>query len=966
MKPNFALSLSFEGIKLLHRAAGGWREVGEVPVTSEDLAGELAMLRKTAVSLEPGGVRTKLLIPASQIKYLTIDTVGLSEAARRKAAEAALHDATPYEVAELAYDISMDGAKTHAAAVARETLAEAEAFATEHRFHPVSFVAVPDDAPYLGEPFFGTTKGAAALLEPEETVEADGIAVVIVGSIAPEAEPEAAVEVAPEVSSTQMPDDAPADTKTDAPQKAKTPKVDEPTAKETSQEQVKATDVAEAKPADVAVPEPEAQSKTEKPLTSEPVVASKTVVENAPATPETVKPAPKIQPQAIPKQIDASKPLVEPEKVSSAEVKPTVPSVTATPAQTDAASPENPATPKDPVEPKVARPTQAAEVNPAPPEDTKRAALLAAASATGAAPEAPKPLPFKAAQRAEDVPAAPAPKPVGGAQRISVQTPKPAISPPAKTAEVAATVGSAAAPVAAATRSIGGFLSKRKPRKGAAAPIPAPKAAIPATGSEADRMTVFGARTSEVGGKPRFLGLIMTVILLVFLAGVAAWAAVFLDDGIAGLMQKDKTRATASAPENQIDPEVIRTPDGIDPAQTDTAADVQVAALDPVLSAEETTAVDAALDPRPEPQVPVITESEAAARYAVTGIWPLAPNTPLSDPDTIDAPVFRSGIDPDTSASDALALPFPQEIDNGVQLAAAAVSPPPFGQRSDVANSGLLVPTAEGVLATGGFTLFAASPPLKPPVTLARFAAQPTVTAPEATSALAALRPQNRPLGLAEKMERAQLGGVSRGELAAFRPSLRPRSLQERAKEADEAAKKAAEQEEARTAVAAQSAATAAQSAAAAASLLVPTTAAAIAPAPIVATHLATAKSIRPDTRPRNFSRIVNRAQRAAPKKETRVAAAASVAPRTVKPSVPSKASVARSATVKNAINLRQVNLIGIYGKPSSRRALVRLGNGRYKKVKVGDRIDGGRVGAISNSELRYSKSGRNVILKMP
>ena len=810
MKPNFALSLSFEGIKLLHRAAGGWREVGEVPVTSEDLAGELAMLRKTAVSLEPGGVRTKLLIPASQIKYLTIDTVGLSEAARRKAAEAALHDATPYEVAELAYDISMDGAKTHAAAVARETLAEAEAFATEHRFHPVSFVAVPDDAPYLGEPFFGTTKGAAALLEPEETVEADGIAVVIVGSIAPEAGPEAAVEVAPEVSSTQMPDDAPA--------------------------------------------------------------------------------------------------------------------------------------------------------------DTKRAALLAAASATGAAPEAPKPLPFKAAQRAEDVPAAPAPKPVGGAQRISVQTPKPAISPPAKTAEVAATVGSAAAPVAAATRSIGGFLSKRKPRKGAAAPIPAPKAAIPATGSEADRMTVFGARTSEVGGKPRFLGLIMTVILLVFLAGVAAWAAVFLDDGIAGLMQKDKTRATASAPENQIDPEVIRTPDGIDPAQTDTAADVQVAALDPVLSAEETTAVDAALDPRPEPQVPVITESEAAARYAVTGIWPLAPNTPLSDPDTIDAPVFRSGIDPDTSASDALALPFPQEIDNGVQLAAAAVSPPPFGQRSDVANSGLLVPTAEGVLATGGFTLFAASPPLKPPVTLARFAAQPTVTAPEATSALAALRPQNRPLGLAEKMERAQLGGVSRGELAAFRPSLRPRSLQERAKEADEAAKKAAEQEEARTAVAAQSAATAAQSAAAAAaaSLLVPTTAAAIAPAPIVATRLATAKSIRPDTRPRNFSRIVNRAQRAAPKKETRVAAAASVAPRTVKPSVPSKASVARSATVKNAINLRQVNLIGIYGKPSSRRALVRLGNGRYKKVKVGDRIDGGRVGAISNSELRYSKSGRNVILKMP
>jgi hypothetical protein len=60
------------------------------------------------------------------------------------------------------------------------------------------------------------------------------------------------------------------------------------------------------------------------------------------------------------------------------------------------------------------------------------------------------------------------------------------------------------------------------------------------------------------------------------------------------------------------------------------------------------------------------------------------------------------------------------------------------------------------------------------------------------------------------------------------------------------------------------------------------------------------------------------------------------------------------------------VNLIGIYGKPSSRRALIRLGNGRYQKVKVGDRIDGGHVAAISNSELRYSKGGRNVVLKMP
>jgi hypothetical protein len=109
----------------------------------------------------------------------------------------------------------------------------------------------------------------------------------------------------------------------------------------------------------------------------------------------------------------------------------------------------------------------------------------------------------------------------------------------------------------------------------------------------------------------------------------------------------------------------------------------------------------------------------------------------------------------------------------------------------------------------------------------------------------------------------------------------------------------------------------------------------------------------------------VKRAQRAKPE-PTQVASAAGVAPRTVAPSVPSKASVAKQATVKNAIKLRNINLIGVYGKPSSRRALIRLSNGRYQKVAVGDRLDGGRVSAIGESELRYTRRGRDVVLKMP
>ncbi|MEM6306280.1 MAG: hypothetical protein AAF744_16300, partial [Pseudomonadota bacterium] len=125
--------------------------------------------------------------------------------------------------------------------------------------------------------------------------------------------------------------------------------------------------------------------------------------------------------------------------------------------------------------------------------------------------------------------------------------------------------------------------------------------------------------------------------------------------------------------------------------------------------------------------------------------------------------------------------------------------------------------------------------------------------------------------------------------------------------------------------------------------------------------------SLRPDTRPRNFQRIVRRAQRTPqPQAQEERVAARQVAPRTVTPRIPSKTSVAKQATVRNAINLRKVNLIGVYGKPSNRRALVRLSNGRYKKVTVGDRVDGGRVTAIGDSELRYRKGSRNLVLKMP
>ena len=83
-------------------------------------------------------------------------------------------------------------------------------------------------------------------------------------------------------------------------------------------------------------------------------------------------------------------------------------------------------------------------------------------------------------------------------------------------------------------------------------------------------------------------------------------------------------------------------------------------------------------------------------------------------------------------------------------------------------------------------------------------------------------------------------------------------------------------------------------------------------------------------------------------------------------PTATSRKAVARSATRKNVINLRNINLIGITGTNRLRNALVRLPNGQVVRVRIGDRLDGGRVTDISTKSLTYAKSGRSITLDMP
>ncbi|SEL14927.1 hypothetical protein SAMN05444413_106101 [Roseivivax marinus] len=501
--------------------------------------------------------------------------------------------------------------------------------------------------------------------------------------------------------------------------------------------------------------------------------------------------------------------------------------------------------------------------------------------------------------------------------------PKPAAATGAPAPDLAASLDRPAASEAPTTDTQGSEpnrIASLRPGRKKAAKAKAPR-------DEAQSMTVFGARSDaqNVGGKPRFLGLMLTAALLIFLAGVAAWASVFLDDGIARLFRTAESSAVATATGPAVEEPVAE--------NADATADTQVAALDTETDASEGPA--AFSEPTITPEQ--LDANAAEANYAATGIWARAPEAPLplepGPQGTED--VYLLSLDNTVSGSDAIALPALDTARADATLP-APMSPAPADTVFDLDARGLVNATPEGAINPDQIRIFAGLPPAVPPNRTEALpdgaAAVPTtIEEVETLRRLGSTRPNDRPVTLIEDTERAAFNGVSRTELASLRPLVRPESAQVAAEEAA-----AAEEGTDENGIA-------------------------------EATAQAIAASRKPITRPRNFASIVEDTRAAqAEAAPQQVAAAAQVAPQTVSPSAPSNRSVSQQATVRNALNLRGVNLIGVYGQPSSRRALVRLSNGRYQKVKVGDRIDGGRVAAIGESELRYVKSGRNVTLEMP
>ncbi|WP_170324602.1 hypothetical protein [Ruegeria arenilitoris] len=432
---------------------------------------------------------------------------------------------------------------------------------------------------------------------------------------------------------------------------------------------------------------------------------------------------------------------------------------------------------------------------------------------------------------------------------------------------------------------------------------------------------VFRTPSDSAAPKPTADALVKRYALpgtaaLAVVVALGAWALISSDGGEEPETAQDDftlpepdTQVSETTPEIEAELEtppteiVEREPD-VAPVEDAGPSPTDAAILE-ALNVEPTLVEE--VDREPEPQ-------DIPAQPAIEITTPAPLTSPALTPED---DLYLASIDNSDLSKDAIAQPSVESFATDMPFDQVAL-PSIAGSRFDLDERGLVIPSTEGTLNPEGIAVYLGRPSKAPPAPPLRFEQEPSLEEP--SDRLAGLRPKPRPDDLVERFERQQLGGRSREELAALRPKVRPASLLQ--PEIEET------------------------------------------PAPVV---LGGMRVPRPKTRPAGLARSPS----------TQTASLGSAAgigqidtdgfkPKAVAPKIPSSASVARQATIDNALNLRKLNLIGVYGTPANRRALVRLPSGRYKKLKVGDRLDGGKVIAIGDNELRYQKKGRNVTLKMP
>lgn len=929
MKPRFALDLSHEAVSLLERAAGGWVRIGRALLDDPSLGDQLAGMRALAQVRAPEGFISKLILPNSQILYFEMDAPGADQATRRAKIQEALAGRTPYAVEDLVFDFSRQGDHLKVAVVARETLEEAEGFAEAYGFCPAGFVAIPEASHFAGEPFFGLTSVASHHLPADTRFDRDQDPV---RAIAQADAPLAALFRA-------LPGLAPLPATTDG-----------------------------ALPAEPAAPEGPAPAEAELTPTSEtpdiaapePLPIASVTQPDSPMDKEAVEAAPDEAATLTKMGGTSDGPPVQEEDGQPEDL---ALSDTTPPSQSASTEEEPFADAHLSSDPDLA-PGADAETD----SGTVRAPQQVSATAPPVATPAEGEAPFAEVSDTDE--AAPDPIPTD----LPAQSAEPAAfhsrRVPRPDEEARYEPG---ARLAAILPRLGGIRAQNPGKPGASA---APALGVPVrddAASPRQRLPAERPMSPDPNGNPlieagaapgllaerdaRDRGAITAVFGGIKLAHAQPFASPRVQLGVAGLL------AIAAIGLWSI---------FLGPA-TVPQASAPVSAPGPDVSAPATL---------PAPQT---TTAQVDLPHPVaTALGPAKIAEPTPDAN-IGTVVAAEGATPEAPGTNAL----PQSVALITDPPLAVQPPPqPFGTLLRFDELGRIAATPEGVITPDGFTLVAGQPPRLPPARAAR--AQPVAE----PNPLEGKRPRPRPADLvpisAPTNAEATLAPttLAAAALSPLAPPVDPRhaARQPKARPADVLSKAAAKRQAAEAvadaaASAARAEAEAAAAAVAAASPLAVATSRQ--PAPRSAIALAAAKKAELAAA-ETASQVDNTAVEAA-LAEAQTAVASEPAPEPEPEPEPESANVdidepepldgiatlpttrtvAKKSTLANAIDLGDINLIGVYGSSANRRALVRMPSGRFVKVQVGDRIDGGKVAAISDNELRYVKGGKTYALKM-
>ena len=842
MKPTFALNLSHEGIVLLHRTTrGGWTVVGEVALDAADLRDNLSYLRSTAIGLEGKGFGTKLIIPESQILYREVYAPGPGRNERQGQIAAALEGQTPYDVTDLTFDWRGDSDNVEVAIVANETLEEAEEFALEHRFNPISFVTRSDRDGNPWEPFFGRSEYSYTLLGPEADVRDEGA--------------EFGIEQSADAQTLANDQDAAA-----------------------TSSAVENPNIFEAD--DGLADETNASDKLDAPAFS-----TRRNADDQPGEPDDIRPISRVSSRMV---IGA----VAPKSIPVADG-----------SQTDHGSATaSPIVAAAPTAPRVKRP----------------AALGPVPTAKTAGSKATKSLRDMFARKAAEVPESKANLPAAKPREVSAATLASQLYQDQDTDKPAASTG--ATPVGKSSHQLmmaavallvlllltglgyvlysSGFLGSEN-KQTALTPTEgqieasaandtadqvnpeievARRAVIP---MRPERRSIYEGQVDPEAGKPD-TAKPLTELSAQELADIRA------------------TGLTAPTAEELVQ-------GGDSPS-----SDVQIAGIDPDPNNAPT---QEELEESEDAQTHELDAATVADAYKATGI--LLAVDGLSEPDETELrdDIYVAAVDRRLEARDATILP---DFNTGPGDDAPRKTASPLGPLIvfDLDAAGLVKATKTGTLNPDGIYVFLGRPEIAPPV-------KPKTEELLPPNPLRALTPKARPASLKTGDDAIFLqGNLTVTKLRALKAKPRPASAQDL--KSDET---------------------------------------------YAPTEFAVLTSLQPTHRPPEFKKIVERTTIAL---ATAIAVASNEAEGDSEPTptaslkLPTRASVAKQATIKNVINPSALNLIGVYGTPAKRRALLRLPSGQYVKVEIGDRVDGGRIAAIDVDSLSYVKSGRNRVLKIP